>query len=416
MKAFLKKYFGWLIPSGGSSSPASPKDPTTQLQKEKDVDDIITAFIPVCVNLLKFNPRVSFWQSVIKGMITAESNWDRYSTYYEAKLADKNGNDKATGMRYLSEGYCQLSYSDTLHYPFACHFDINADRAKKEKDTSKTIFDIRKNVECALYILDQLVKAKGQYIFNAGHYWAVLKPENSRHSVYLNAFNKYETTVIATPVVETPVVIAPTTPVETTPKPVEVKPTPVVIAPIPMKSPADPFVIRKVAIIIGHGDGSDFGATNWNKETEFAYQSRVAKLVQQKVQGKQVELFWRKGLGIAGVAKKAMAWNPDITVELHNNAYDGKASGIEVLVLKKDQVSLKCGQDFAKKYVAKFGSKLRDGDGVKELIGENGAFSLKQVNDPPPSILLEPFFGDNPNDWKDAEAYSSFVADWLNGI
>lgn len=413
MKAFFKKYFGWLIPGGGSSSPASPKDPTLQAQKEKDVDAIIADYMPVCVNLLAFNPSLSFWQSVFKGMITSESSWDRYSTYYEEKLADKNGNDKATGMRYLSEGYLQLSYSDTIYYPFACHFDIAADKAKKEKDPSKTIFDIRKNIECGMYILDQLVKVKGTYLFNAGHYWAVLKPENRRHSEFLAAFNKYQAAVVATtPVVETPVI---------TPAPVEVKPTPVVVNPapttLPMKSPADPFVIRKVAIIIGHGDAGDYGATNWNKETEFAYQSKVAKLVQQKVEGKQVELFWRKGLGIAGVAKKAMDWRPDITVELHNNSFNGTAKGIEVLVLKKDKVSLTCGQDFAKKYVAKFGSVLRDGDGVKELEGsERGAFSLKQVNDPPPSILLEPFFGDNPNDWKDAETYSTFVADWINGI
>ena len=426
MKAFFSSLFGWIpkLFKGGGSTTVSPPSPAKAIL-EKQIDSIIMDNLINCPNMVKFNPSVVFWQCVYKAMAEAESSYDVYSTYFEDKLADKNGNDPATGMRYLSEGLFQLSYSDALPGYYSCDFDIAGDKGKSEKDKTKTIFNVERNTKCAMKIMDKLVGIKGNFIFESGNYWAVLKPSRPGHAKYLKAFEAYEKAAKENPVVEAPEVQIPTVEIPTTgPVQVEVD-TPITTPPVSETKPfgpAHPFTIRKIAIIVGHGDydakgNFDTGAQNWNGESEFAYQSKVANMIAEYAYPKEVKVFWRKGRGIAGVAKDAMAWNPDITVELHNNSFNKIAKGCEVLVIKKDHVSLKCGQDFAAKYCKEFGRVMRDGDGVKELEGsDRGAFSLKQVNDPPPSILLEPFFGDNKNDWMEARPYAKFLGNWLRDL
>ena len=93
-------------------------------------------------------------------------------------------------MQNTSEGLLQLSYQDSKYH--ACDFDWSTDRKKSAFDLSKSIFDIQKNIRCGMMIMDKLVKKRGTYIFDSGNYWAVLKPNNKRHKVFLNAFKKYQ--------------------------------------------------------------------------------------------------------------------------------------------------------------------------------------------------------------------------------
>jgi hypothetical protein len=158
---------------------------------EVEIDSIVnhcfnTYFYP---NLEHFDSDTKYWQNVVKAICYAESNFNMISTFWEKDLG-KNGYDKVTGMKYLSEGLMQLSYSDAKYYN--CDFDLAIDRKKDEYDQTKTIFNPLKNISCGLNILDKMVGKNGGYIFNTNNYWAVLKPNNKRHKVFLEKLREYE--------------------------------------------------------------------------------------------------------------------------------------------------------------------------------------------------------------------------------
>ena len=173
--------------------------------------------------------------------------------------------------------------------------------------------------------------------------------------------------------------------------------------------------IKKVAIIIGHGH-NDSGAMGWNGMSEFNYNQFVAEEVARSNTGKEIKLFYRGPSGISGVAKKAMDWKGDITIEMHLNAFNGKAKGCCVLTLK-DKISIEYGRKFAQAFCKKFNRVLRDEDGVVELEkSDRGHHSLACVNDPAPSILIESFFIDNKEEWVEPMVYTSFLVEWIKEL
>lgn len=167
---------------------SAPSKPVVPSDIEKQIDEVVANKLPSCFYLLRLNPNVSYWQGVIKALAYAESSFNVLETFWEKDLGD-NGYDRVNGSKYLSEGLTQLSYSDKQYYQ--CEFDWEADKHKDEKDPTKSIFDVRKNIECAMTILNKAVKREGKFIFNSGNYWAVLKPSNKRHQVFLNRVKYY---------------------------------------------------------------------------------------------------------------------------------------------------------------------------------------------------------------------------------
>lgn len=198
---------------------------------------------------------------------------------------------------------------------------------------------------------------------------------------------------------------------------------PVVEIPAPTKTPEVPAPvsnplsqIKKVAIIVGHGHG-DSGAQGWNGMSEFNYNSFVAEELEKANLGKEIKVFWRGATGIVGVAAKAVLWNPDLCIELHLNAFDGKAVGCEVLVLDNDTTSARIGKLFAKEFTKKFNRKLRRDEGINWISsGDRGAASLKAVSPIKYSILVEPFFIDNPNEWIEPIEYIKFLINLIREV
>ena len=205
---------------------------------------------------------------------------------------------------------------------------------------------------------------------------------------------------------ETPIVVKPV-------EPIPEIPTQGDIAKFPNKSK-----IKKVAIIIGHGNG-DSGAVSWDeKRNEFEYNSIVAHLVANStLHGKEVRLFWRGKGGISGVAAEAVAWNPNLSIELHLNSYNGEAHGCEVLVLNGDSKSGTMARSFTSAFCSRFSRVVRRELGVNWISsGDRGAASLKGVSAIEQSILVEPFFIDNKNEWIEPISYANFLIDWLKSI
>jgi N-acetylmuramoyl-L-alanine amidase len=179
-------------------------------------------------------------------------------------------------------------------------------------------------------------------------------------------------------------------------------------------APAGNLGIKKIAIIVGHGNG-DSGALGWNGVEEFKYNSMVAEEVLKTVTNKEIKVFYRGPTGIAGVAAKAVAWGPDLTLELHLNAFNGKAFGCEVLVLSGDTASGKVAESFALEFTKKFNRTLRRDKGVNWITSsDRGGASLRAVSSAKYSILVEPFFIDTKSEWVDSMDYArNFLIPWI---
>lgn len=175
------------------------------------------------------------------------------------------------------------------------------------------------------------------------------------------------------------------------------------------------FGIKKIAIIVGHGNG-DSGAIGWNNVEEFDYNKQVAELVKNKT-SKEIEVFYRSSTGIVGVAAKAVLSRPDMSIELHLNAYNGKAVGCEVLCLQGDTASGEVAKLFAKKFTQKFQRTLRRDNGVNWISSsDRGGTSLRAVAPIKYSILVEPFFIDTPSEWIHPGVYADFLIDYINAL
>lgn len=177
--------------------------------------------------------------------------------------------------------------------------------------------------------------------------------------------------------------------------------------------------IKKIAIIIGHGHGDPGALSKYDSpiKEEYVYNKKVAEYIKENVRSKEIKLFYRGSTGITGVNTQVRLWDDDLSLELHCNSYNGKAYGCEILALSGDKESIKIGQDIAQDFCKRFNRKLRDGDGVKELKKKDrGHYSLALVDDGYPSILLEPFFIDNPNEWIDPVIYGKFLVEWIEVI
>lgn len=152
-----------------------------------EYDEIIKKELKGKTHLLDFSRDTDYWICFFKAVAKAESNLDPFNTYWERNL--NGGVDPITGMKYLSEGLLQLSYVDAKWH--GCPFCIDTDRDKKSDDKTKTIFNPENNLKCGVIILNKLMKKHKTPFWNKGHYWAVLKPSNSRHKVFKMYLNKY---------------------------------------------------------------------------------------------------------------------------------------------------------------------------------------------------------------------------------
>lgn len=355
---------------------------------ESQVDTVVNLRINLYTALKQFNPSMDHWRAVVKAMAFAESSFNILERYEEKGLST----DSVTGDQIWSEGLMQLSQQDAPKH--GANFNWAYDKKKDDYDQTKTIFNVFNNIDAALKILNKQIITRGVLITDGNpYYWAVLDKQNPRHKVFLEKYNSY----ISKVTINTP---APTTPV---------------VTPAPAAVPTTKGAYNKIAIIVGHGSG-DSGAVSWDgKRNEFEYNSNVAEKIKTLCSSKTIKTFYRDGRGISGVNKDARKWGGDLTLELHLNSFNGVAKGCEILALSGDKASIKFGQDLATAFCNKFGRIKRDGDGVKELTSKDrGHYSLALVDDPPPSVLIEPFFIDNKSEWIPPEELAGFLADFIN--
>lgn len=175
--------------------------------------------------------------------------------------------------------------------------------------------------------------------------------------------------------------------------------------------------IKRIALLVGHGNG-DSGAVGFNRVEEHAYNSFIAEFVAQSDLNKQVKVFYKSKSGWIGTYPKVRLFKPDLTIELHLNAANGKAVGCEVLCLEGDNNSAVIGKQFALDFTTQFGRRMRGDKGIKWIDssgrGYGNLVAAKAVS--PKAILVEPFFIDTPSEWITQYEYGNFLVKFINGL
>jgi N-acetylmuramoyl-L-alanine amidase len=147
-------------------------------------------------------------------------------------------------------------------------------------------------------------------------------------------------------------------------------------------------VFKKLGIVVGHTAKSS-GAELIDGTSEYIYNSQIAKKIVQlgPAYGFEVKVFFRDVGGLEGAHSEAAAWGAKAVIELHFNYSTPVASGSEVLCIEKHE---KFASIVANKIKGIFSDVNR---GVKvRVFNDRGYYN---VNRKIPTVLPEPFFGNN---------------------
>lgn len=153
--------------------------------------------------------------------------------------------------------------------------------------------------------------------------------------------------------------------------------------------------MSKLGIVVGHNSQAQGAVRSDTGESEFVFNSRVAKHMQRYARRAYPDMetrvfFRRPGAGYSAQIEEVYGetdrWGADLTTELHFNATGGGS----LMLTSGTPTSMKFAQNTQDMIVSRFGqqddgiSTRRDGRGSKSLITGRA-----------PAILVEPFHGDN---------------------
>lgn len=118
--------------------------------------------------------------------------------------------------------------------------------------------------------------------------------------------------------------------------------------------------------------------------------------------------FYRDEVGIVQTYAEALKQKPFLIMEWHFNAHKGKAWGFEMLYKKDNPVETQMVEEFSNMFDRVLKTPRRTNKELTE--GELGFVSVSQSGSRIPSILFEPFFGDNPFDAKNFDKKKEQIA------
>lgn len=170
---------------------------------------------------------------------------------------------------------------------------------------------------------------------------------------------------------------------------------------------------EKLALVVGHNRKSQ-GATNYLGESEWIFNSRIAKKVQEKLAVKNYDsviLFRKEGVGytsqVNSIVSQIKIHKCTHAYLMHFNAASGYPVGCEALISETaTDVDNKWADKFTDLLNERHGFKERHDDGIKTVrSGHNGHGMINAVNKAgAKSILVEPCFGN----WRNKESILIF--------
>lgn len=160
--------------------------------------------------------------------------------------------------------------------------------------------------------------------------------------------------------------------------------------------------MNKVALIIGHNDRSR-GAYSPILFSEFKYWKRIAEKIKAEIPA-MVDVYERKPnkyytQEMNEVLNELNKNDHKFCLELHfNSSLNRNANGCECLVYHKNEKAKELATNFMARLQNVFGSKIRGNHGIIEIQDSNvrGGYGICKSKDT--YILIEPFFGSNPDE------------------
>lgn len=160
----------------------------------------------------------------------------------------------------------------------------------------------------------------------------------------------------------------------------------------------------KLALIVGHTRVNPGArAVSPINEFEYEYNNKLAIEIYRLAKSIHLDckIFSRDGLSIEAVYGFVNDWcklDNSVSIELHFNAFNGKIEGTEVL-FDIEPNSVEFAREIQERLVVLFKRKGKRDRGIKLLEeGDRGHRNLKASL--VTSVIVEPFFGDNPEDAK----------------
>lgn len=170
----------------------------------------------------------------------------------------------------------------------------------------------------------------------------------------------------------------------------------------------------KLGIIIGHTKASQ-GAVMAApyRISEYVFNTEIAYLAKERAPSNvEVQIFTRDSGGITGAYNRVKAASCDCAIELHFNAFNTKAYGVETLV-SNEGADKQFGAIVQAKMLKVFGhAEGSRGDRGLLIDPSRGGQSIRSFVGGP-NCLVEPFFGDNPEEAARAMARKKEYADCL---
>jgi len=170
----------------------------------------------------------------------------------------------------------------------------------------------------------------------------------------------------------------------------------------------------KIALIIGHTKRQP-GATNYQGETEFEFNSSVCARVSMAFDSDDLRIFDKSD----HYQKRVEAFNPDLIVEMHFNAFKSPAFGCEAQVLKSNTEAREHAEYLLKAFYKRFRIKNR---GVKTLNtkddrGFQNLYKFKERT----ALIFEPCFAnfetkDSKKIIGDFNGYCDFLIEYFHKL
>lgn len=169
-------------------------------------------------------------------------------------------------------------------------------------------------------------------------------------------------------------------------------------------------IAGRLSVVVGHTQNAQGAvAVAPLSQTEFEYNSDLAQMIHTYGSGKgcTIDIVFRPQPGSRGIRlayEEVSDYEPDAAIELHFNAFNGKVRGTETLYADTEDTPGVFEVEFASfiqdRMVKVFNRRGRLNRGIKSrprTTRERGWYNVNQTT-AFPSILIEPFFGDNSTD------------------
>ena len=146
------------------------------------------------------------------------------------------------------------------------------------------------------------------------------------------------------------------------------------------------------ALVIGHKKSSPGASNDKSGLNEFDFNEELAIRIENKVKKTQIQRVYRRTWGELPADINGL--DPNFVLSLHCNAYNGQASGTEVLYYHKSKVGESIAKILQRHLVEFLG--LRD-RGIQPKTSEDRGGNLLRYTKAP-CVIAEPFFIDNDQD------------------